>query len=503
MKSLPTVSDSTLIPGVPARAVLGGAGILAAAAMVSGIEPRFVVASTLLLLGAQLASIRSLRDMRPDPILVVVVLLMTGRWLHAPSRWMTEWTGTGLAGAAAVILVGGALRSSPVGLMAQATAVLGAVASFTGDTAVRDAFIVGCVVTAAVAILPAPPERRSPTFTALASGGLAALGGSALIAAMATTTTVDMSLLPVAAAAAIGLVSFAVRWPRLGLLLGTSVQRRAMAKAAAPALEISESGQILERNQAAEYLLPNAATDANPMLESMMTKEHWGALRAAMIEARETDRAHTAELELTVKGLTPRNMVVSVTVLPGDGEHSWVLTMDDRTDLIERDAAQRAELSLLQRRITMDSLTGVANRAGIVARLNELLRDEGATVLFFDLDGFKAVNDTHGHGAGDAVLIAIARRLGAMFSEPALFGRLGGDEFVVVGPRREVPDSLFDAIREAVATPVAYEGKRLEVGTSIGVAHTDRGGDADQVLQSADNAMYSDKASRKAGRTAV
>ncbi len=142
-----------------------------------------------------------------------------------------------------------------------------------------------------------------------------------------------------------------------------------------------------------------------------------------------------------------------------------------------------------------DPLTGLANRTV----LGEHLDRGGPTVLLYlDLDGFKEVNDTHGHDAGDAVLVAVAERLSRAVRAGDLVARLGGDEFVVACPGATSADGvrLAERILREVDLPVPFRGARLGVGASIGIAVHGAGSPEATpraALRSADEAMYEAK----------
>ena len=155
-----------------------------------------------------------------------------------------------------------------------------------------------------------------------------------------------------------------------------------------------------------------------------------------------------------------------------------------------------------------DGLTGVANRKASLAQLNRGLartRRSGAclAVLFIDLDGFKAVNDNHGHRAGDTVLRTIAHRMVNAVRAGDHVGRLGGDEFVVIAePVHDIDEAIQLATRllDELAAPIQCDGVRLTVSASIGIAMSEQltGPDADQadgteLLRDADLAVYKAK----------
>ncbi|MFB9877871.1 diguanylate cyclase domain-containing protein [Planobispora siamensis] len=147
-----------------------------------------------------------------------------------------------------------------------------------------------------------------------------------------------------------------------------------------------------------------------------------------------------------------------------------------------------------------DPLTGLANRTVLNDTLQLAVDDSrsGITVLYLDLDGFKEINDTHGHDAGDAVLLSVAGRLSALAGDGDLAARLGGDEFVLLCRDRplEATVELAERVLREVSTPTLFQGHRLSVGASIGIAVHDGakpGATAPGILRAADAAMYSAK----------
>lgn len=139
-----------------------------------------------------------------------------------------------------------------------------------------------------------------------------------------------------------------------------------------------------------------------------------------------------------------------------------------------------------------DPLTGLANRAALTDVLDNA--PARTTVLYLDLDGFKSVNDTAGHAAGDTILREVARRLAAAVRDEDTVARLGGDEFAVVLPGAGADDAvrLAQRLLRDVCIPVEHEGRWYSVGTSIGIADTGRGAPA-TLLWAADTAMYQAK----------
>ncbi|MFB7879166.1 diguanylate cyclase domain-containing protein [Nocardia sp. NPDC056064] len=182
---------------------------------------------------------------------------------------------------------------------------------------------------------------------------------------------------------------------------------------------------------------------------------------------------------------------------PDSPDSSGVSSFADITEF-------RASRRQLEYQATHDALTGLANRSLILSQLASALADEGGslvtTVLFIDLDGFKAINDTLGHAIGDIVLQIVAQRLQRALRSTDLVGRLGGDEFLVLlagHPQRADLPALIERLRTTMAEPIIARGHRLEVTASIGITelgpHEHRTPEA--VLHDADLAMYRDKPS--------
>ena len=164
-------------------------------------------------------------------------------------------------------------------------------------------------------------------------------------------------------------------------------------------------------------------------------------------------------------------------------------------------------------RATHDTLTGLANRELFLEELERALiqgqrHGRRTAILFIDLDGFKAVNDVHGHGHGDTLLRIVAGRLMECMRRSDLVARLGGDEFVVLLPevnsRRDV-QQVRETILAHLRVPIPLaEGLQVSVGGSIGTAMSPRDGvTAVQLLEVADAEMYRDKQGRRLARAAT
>jgi diguanylate cyclase (GGDEF)-like protein len=157
------------------------------------------------------------------------------------------------------------------------------------------------------------------------------------------------------------------------------------------------------------------------------------------------------------------------------------------------------ELALRRRQAVTDELTGLPNRRALYERLRRGIARGPLALLLIDLDGFKEVNDSLGHTAGDLLLREIGPRLRDALRDEDLLARLGGDEFGVLLDGADVSAAIAVAsrIRIALERPVDVEGLALMVDASIGVAtYPDHGLDADALMQHADVAMYHAKAAR-------
>jgi len=173
----------------------------------------------------------------------------------------------------------------------------------------------------------------------------------------------------------------------------------------------------------------------------------------------------------------------------------FITQMSDVTD--SRAANQR-----LAHRALHDPLTGLPNRDLLMDHLSHTLARSAragtsTAVMFCDLDNFKSVNDTHGHEAGDELLVAVAGRLRGVMRPGDTVARLGGDEFVVVA--EGLPDAgtvrvLAERVRRAFDEPLRVAGHLVRTGVSIGVAVASVEDDARSVLREADAAMYRAKA---------
>jgi diguanylate cyclase (GGDEF)-like protein len=165
----------------------------------------------------------------------------------------------------------------------------------------------------------------------------------------------------------------------------------------------------------------------------------------------------------------------------------------------EREASELAQLSHLQ--ATRDALTGALNRRGILETFQDCLIQPGPPkpwLALIDLDGFKLINDTHGHAAGDTVLKAVSQRI-AQCEGLVASGRMGGDEFALVLPGefdRAKVGEVLDSLANEIVEPIQFGDNRLAIHASIGL-HRCTGSRVSDCLERADLALY--KAKRNPG----
>ncbi|MFS0702356.1 putative bifunctional diguanylate cyclase/phosphodiesterase [Cellulomonas sp. 179-A 4D5 NHS] len=175
-----------------------------------------------------------------------------------------------------------------------------------------------------------------------------------------------------------------------------------------------------------------------------------------------------------------------------DGVESVLVAAREMTR--RRDAERRLGHAAMH-----DPLTGLANRVLVRERAEWMLgtRGRGVAVLLLDLDRFKLVNDSYGHGLGDELLVLAAQRAESLTPRGGTAGRLGGDEFVIVVPdtSRARTEALARAVVEAFDEPFVLHEEEFTVGCSLGVVHSgDRAQNWDELLRLADVAMYRAKA---------
>jgi len=167
-----------------------------------------------------------------------------------------------------------------------------------------------------------------------------------------------------------------------------------------------------------------------------------------------------------------------------------------RYEALVREFELRHAYSRLAR---LDALTGLPNRLAVDEKLAGLhASGEEAAIYCIDLDGFKKINDFHGHLAGDALLVEVGRRLRQLVRSADMVARLGGDEFMLICAAKDeaARAALADRIATGIARPYSLRDQLMIVGASVGVAVLTRGADLDAVKAAADERLYRAKRAR-------
>lgn len=265
------------------------------------------------------------------------------------------------------------------------------------------------------------------------------------------------------------------------------------------AILIVSEGKIAFANGAARYLfLENDSQILNGLNLLEITAANYRSqvteLIATLIEGAEP--SHSEEIALRLDG-SPFEVSVKRAFVTYEGRSA--------IQMVVRDVSERKKLEKqLAYQATHDSLTGTSNRASLFAFLSKSLIEADlhklpVWVAFLDLDRFKQINDRFGHPVGDQLLITVTKRLTHVLRHTDMLGRFGGDEFVIVmkgSPTETMSSDLIDRLMSSIREPIKIDGNHLRVGCSIGVAtYPDDGKTADDLLASADAAMYRAKQS--------
>jgi diguanylate cyclase (GGDEF)-like protein len=263
-------------------------------------------------------------------------------------------------------------------------------------------------------------------------------------------------------------------------------------------LILSDEGVVTEANHAALNIF------ARLTLLSPMKRSHVALLAGASLDGR---LLHEDELPTTRALKLGHSTSDQILRLDGMRGPRWLSISCRPIDLVN--GPQGAAVSVhdvtahtvatndLAYLAHHDPLTGLFNRTRLrmemqLAFANRRVADK-MTVLIIDLDGFKDVNDSQGHAAGDLVLTEIGRRLKNTCRQTDLVARLGGDEFAVLVLPGSNPTELAARLIDAVSAPIELDGSPVSVGASIGIATSDDGTEIDHLLMCADTAMYVSK----------
>lgn len=368
-------------------------------------------------------------------------------------------------------------RAATTRLMAHATIIL---FIQTGpDWRVLMALSVGL---AASTTLTEPAERSEQTTS------LARLTAGALGLAL---STIALSLLPGAVTPATPLIpliggglavaSLLVELKGVRSAVLADTKRDWLLRTTVPCAEIDGDGNVQDFNDAW-----NREFGQLSMVEQVGARA-WTVVLAAFVEARLG--GETVARELTVPTGPAMSDVFSVELTPSSPAEGTCL-MAVRVD---RGRPNMAEVDQLHRQSVTDQLTGLLNRRGMELELTRRLKRDETWVVYADLDGFKAVNDSLGHQAGDEVLGEVAVRLLGFWRHDDAIARVGGDEFVVLTHSQVSPRRMLDCTD---ALTFDFRGHRISV--SLGLSRGAAGTGPAALLNDADRSMYQIKRRRKA-----
>jgi diguanylate cyclase (GGDEF)-like protein len=228
---------------------------------------------------------------------------------------------------------------------------------------------------------------------------------------------------------------------------------------------------------------------------------------AALRKASETTQAihdlSSAMLQVTVR----RQFETEVSVRGSNEVADLVVGFNTMlSELQRRDRAMREAEARLQHLTLIDDLTGLPNRRLLTDRLSQSLakarrENRKVALLYIDLDGFKLINDSLGHGAGDALLGQVAQRLKSRFRQSDTLARIGGDEFTLILDNVQTwadGDKAAVSVLEVLKEPFELDGHSIRMTASIGISiFPDHGNEGGQLLQQADCAMFAAKRNGK------
>ena len=243
-------------------------------------------------------------------------------------------------------------------------------------------------------------------------------------------------------------------------------------------------GNIIDLNPAAVALLGISAAEAVGTAATM-TIPGWPPGASGSWEVRNGDESAARTLQFTAS-----------TIGGGHRTGPCVVMLRDITITQRKEDALRESARVSHHQLRHDPLTGLGNRTLLFETLRETLErlgDAPTSLLILDLDGFKSLNDTFGHRAGDDALQALAMRLTRAAGQDAVATRLAGDEFAVVIPGQGAEGAMRIAtrIQAALRLPFVIDGQNVSLGGSIGAAVAPEHGDsADELVHAADVAMY-------------
>ncbi|MCJ2092800.1 EAL domain-containing protein [Methylobacterium sp. J-072] len=288
-----------------------------------------------------------------------------------------------------------------------------------------------------------------------------------------------------------GLVALALQQHISQRALRELARMRLLSNLAHEVLFIHRDGQVLEVNQAGTRLfaMPAEQIIGKPILALFAEANAPGLLRRTRCRSEDL-RPEEFEIRTAVGTHVP--VELSCRTIEFGGKPATAVALRDLTDR-KRDEARIRHLAL------HDALTDLPNRYLLEQRLGPALDaaaldGTGVAVIYLDLDRFKAVNDMHGHAAGDALLVQAAKRMLTELRPTDTLARVGGDEFVVVLTGTRAPQRVAEIagrLIEGLRGPFRIDDHRVEISASAGIAlYPSDGSTAETLFRAADTALY-------------
>ena len=398
--------------------------------------------------------------------------------------------------------------------IAELRGALGA-GGFVAGLAIAPPMIIG-----AAALDPTMTHRNRPpeTLPILGFGrvvwlSVAALTPLTVLLTLSVTGLGTRATRTIAAVCAVVVVILALtRMWRLVATVRALTERKGQDRLAAMVEHSSDVVLLVDANGVMNYASPGLASTlghrpsdwTGRSLVDLVASDDRDATAAELRKAVTLPHGEMVKFEVSLVRVDGQRRRVEATIanlLGGDAVDGLVATFRDVTE-------QRNLERQLSHRAFHDELTGLANRALFLDRMDHALRvtrpeDDPVVVLFVDLDDFKAVNDALGHGVGDQMLRSIADRIRQVAGTGDTPARLGGDEFALLLEDRGGVDRALDVaegLLEALRQPVALAGYDLTVLASVGVAVSTPGMTTAGLLRDADIAMYEAK---RAGKSQI
>lgn len=272
-------------------------------------------------------------------------------------------------------------------------------------------------------------------------------------------------------------------------------------------ISLDSHARIQMVNLAATCLLDSSRSDlTNKTFFSFVKPSDRLLVRNHMENASFSNVSTNTALTLTLPGEKTLSVILAITVLRSQNtsENTYQIMLIDNSHNRKNEKLWRNAKDYMEELALHDPLTKLPNRYKFNDSLNQAIASSASNnstlaVIYFDLDGFKPINDLQGHATGDAVLCEVASRLVEILGTRDNVARIGGDEFTVtienVQSAAEI-QFIGQALADSISQPIAFDGNEVSVTTSMGICFfPDNASTADQLVNRADKAMYQAKQS--------